>query len=226
MQTYQTTLLKKIELAPAMLELHFSRPEGFEYEAGQFVQFLVPDGEKTVPRAYSLCSTPADAHLAFCVKILPDGKASTMFSNMNEGDEATMRGPRGKFTCPSEHDMHLVATGAGIAPIIGIIKDELQNKQSDKHMHLLFGVRHNEDMFWEAELDALAEQYQNFSYQMCLSKPNETWDGLAGHVTEHVPTNKLSDAFYLCGSPAMVKDVRTKLVDAGVDKSLIHFEIF
>lgn len=226
MQMHTTTLTKKKQLNKNVLELHFSRPEGFHYEAGQFVQFLVNDGEKTVPRAYSLCSTPSDDQLTFCVKVLPNGKASGMFSDMNEGDEATIRGPLGRFTCEKVGVLHFVATGVGIAPIIGIIRDQLATKRNTHHVHLIFGVRHETDWFWIDELHKLCQQYPNFKYETALSQPESTWGGLKGRVTDHICTRFPESHYYICGSAPMVKDVRSILQEAGYPNEQIHFEIF
>lgn len=227
-QEFRVTLQKKAYLTPDMMTLVFSKPAEFDYQAGQFVQFLVPDGEKTVPRAYSLCSTPQDDFLEFCVKILPDGKASQYFVAANDGDEMTMKGPLGRFVHDGEGPIDCIATGAGIAPMIGLIRDELENKANTEAIHLLFGVRHKADLFWQERLQELADKYDNFDFVTTLSRggDDDSWEGLCGRVTEHVRTEPIDKHYYLCGSPQMVKDVRDILLEAGADKKMIHLEIF
>lgn len=228
MSEYSVTLLQKEQLTADVWSLRFTRPEGFEYKAGQFVQFLVPDEEKPVWRAYSLCSIPSDAHLEFCVKLLPDGKASGMFAKMNIGEALTIRGPRGHFANENGHDLFFVATGVGIAPIYGIIRDELERKQSDRPIQLLFGVRYHEDIFWTERLELLKDAHSNFAFSVTLSqpKPDLSWSGLNGRVTDHILHHLTYEEYFLCGSAAMVKDVRQLLLENGKDKQQIHFEIF
>ena len=49
-----------------------------------------------------------------------------------------------------------------------------------------------------------------------------------GHVTAWItPENITSiEEFYLCGSPAMVKDARVRLEELGVPKECVKFEQF
>lgn len=227
-QNFTLKLEKKITLTPDMLELHFAKPEGFTYKAGQFMQFEVPDGEKMVLRSYSLSSPPSQSDLEFCVKILPGGKASALFAQATEGDEFTIRGPRGLFVNSEDAPLYCIATGAGIAPIMGIIQDEVEHKKNSNEIRLLFGVRDEEDMFWHERFANLKQNFSNFDYSLTLSQPKAdgSWSGLRGRVTEHVLHHLVNHRFFLCGSPAMVKDVREMLIKNGVPPKQIHFEVF
>lgn len=227
MKEFIATLSKKIQLTPDMIELHFERPEGFDYLAGQFVQIKVPDGTDVTYRSYSLASTPKDNTIDFCIKIVPNGKGSTYLNDLAVGDTMTIRGPLGHFVCTEDASAHFfIATGAGIAPILGMIRDELENKNIPKDIHLLFGVRYEEDVFWLDKLDALVTQYKNFTYRLTLSRPTDTWKGLKGRVTEHLAEHPIDHDFYLCGSMEMVKDVRNMLLKNGVNVKKVRMEIF
>lgn len=227
MATFSTTLLEKKEIAHDVYGLRFEKPEGFDYQAGQFVQWEVPDGESMVLRSYSLSSTPADDFIEFCVKYVEGGKASEWIKSVSEGQELTFKGPQGRFVSSGEEEaIYFVATGAGLAPIIGMIADLLDNTSVKKPIVLLFGNRHAEDIIWQDRLADFADRYDNFTYQLCLSQPGDDWDGLSGHVTDHLGEDLIDKHFYLCGSLAMVKDVRIFLTKAGVDGKKIHFEIF
>lgn len=227
-ERYTTTLLSKKEIAHDVLELHFAKPDGFSFEAGQFIQFFVP-GEEQVIRSYSIASTSLDKTIELCVKCLPEGKASGYFKQLEVGQTAEFRGPRGRFVCSNDvQAYYFVATGAGMAPIMGMIREELEVKKSDKQIHLLFGVRNEDDIFWAERLALLKAAFPLFDYQITLSqpKPDGSWSGLRGRVTEHLLHHLVSHSFYLCGSAAMVKDVREILLKNGVDGKQVHFEIF
>lgn len=227
MQEYTIQLLQKTRLTHNMISLVFDKPADFEFTAGQFVQFLVPDGEKTVLRAYSICSTPSDNELHFCVKVLENGKASTLFAAMNDGDSAIIRGPRGNFVSTASSPLYFVATGAGIAPIMSILQDELIHKKTDTELYLLFGVHDESDLFWQQRLDDLTNTYNNFSFNTTVSQPQSLeWRGLKGRVTDHLDNHSNGHQFFICGNPDMVKDVRNILLTGGVEKTQIHFEIF
>lgn len=226
---FTTRLHEKKQIADHVLQLTFEKPGGFEYQAGQFVQFLIPDGDKTTPRSYSISSTPHDNYLEFCVKILEGGLASTHFANMSVGDTLEFRGPRGRFVITeNSHDHYFVATGVGMAPIIGILRELIEHKKTDRPIRLLFGVRDEDDVFWKERLEELKNQSDLLDYEITLSKPKPTggWKGLKGRVTDHLLKHLAHHHFYLCGSAGMVKDVRALLIEHGVDARSIHFEIF
>jgi len=120
-----------------------------------------------------------------------------------------------------------VATGAGIAPIMSIINNQLDKKQNTQKIILLFGVRSQEDIFFVNYLEKL-NKYLNFSYQITLSRPDENgeWTGLRGRVTDHIEGDFVGHQIYLCGNATMVKDVREILINKKVEPKQIHFEIF
>jgi ferredoxin-NADP reductase len=226
---FSSKLSKKKQLAGETYEFHFDKPTGFQFLAGQFLQFCIPQNEKITLRSYSLSSTPSDPSLEFCVKFLEGGIASNYLKNMNIGDSLDFQGPRGLFVHKENGTaLSLIATGTGIAPIMGIIRDELKNKKNTQEVRLLFGVRSEEDVFWLDRFENLKKQYPNFVYNVSLSQPkvDGSWVGLRGRVTEHILHHLVSHKFYLCGNAAMVKDVRAILLENGVDMKAIHFEIF
>jgi ferredoxin-NADP reductase len=225
---YSIKLIKKTLLTPDLLELHFEKPDNFAYLAGQFVQFHIHENEKMLLRSFSLSSAPHDPTLEFCIKLLPDGKAARLFSRMELNESITCQGPVGRFTV-AEHDRPttFIATGAGLAPIISIIRDELENKKNQAPLDLLFGVRSATDMFWNERLETLQNKFSNFHHTLTLSRHDENWSGGRGRVTSHMQKFiDTSSEYFLCGNGEMVKEVRQMLVRAGVDVKKIHFEIF
>lgn len=224
--TFTATLSEKTMLNESVIELQFEKPEGFSYKAGQFLQFFIQTAEGPVPRSYSICSTPADQHLSFCIKLIPGGVGSTALAEMNIGDTVECKGPLGHFTLEQTVPIYGIATGAGIAPIMGIITDQLRNKKNVGDIHLLFGVRNEADIFWMEKLETLARDYENFTYTLTLSQPTETWDSHKGRVTAHLTDINRRKEYILCGSMEMVKEVRETLLEKKVDPQQIHFEIF
>lgn len=221
------TLIEKTTIADNVLSLKFSKPEGFSFEAGQFVQFLIPDGEEIAKRSYSIASIPTDSELEFCVKLLEGGKAATFFAAMNPGDSVEISKPMGRFiVAEGAPAYYFVATGAGMAPIMAQIRDLVEAKQTEADIHVLFGVRSQKDLFWKERLAELADKARNFSYEVTLSQPEDGWKGLSGRVTAHIQVHNVDHHFYLCGSSPMVMDVRKMLLDNHIQASQMHFEIF
>lgn len=234
---YEVTILNKTTIAKDMITLETNKPEGFEFEAGQFIQFFIPNGDKTTPRSYSIASAPGDETLLFLIKLYEGGLTSEYLRPTNEADEAiltvgvgdtlTMSEVRGRFIVDPSAEKHLfVGTGSGMAPLLGMIRDELETKESTDELLLYFGVRHMVDIFWTKEFDALTAKYPNFTYHLSLSQPEDEWDGLSGRVTEYIEEKHASYQTYLCGAPEMVMAVRKQLIGHGAEAKQIHFEVY
>ena len=77
------------------------------------------------------------------------------------------------------------------------------------------------------EFELLAEQHPNFRFWPTLSRPEEGWQGRAGHVQMHL-MEALGDRrdvdVYVCGLKLMVDDVRSRLKELGFDRKHIIYE--
>lgn len=227
MNSYKIALLSKKIIAKDVLELQFTKPADFSFIAGQFVQFKIPrENNLVLLRAYSIFSIPSDDNLEFCVKLLPGGAASGHFKEIQVGEEMEIRGPAGRFICSSSTPLLLVATGTGLCPLMSIIRDQLENKKMDQLIHLVFGVRYEENIFWAERLEALAKQFPQFTYQLTVSRPSPAWRGLAGRVVAYLPQSIGNSHVYICGNGDMIKEARQLLSERGLSPQRIHFEIF
>lgn len=218
-QFYFMELLEKQVIAPSINQLRFKKPAGFTFAAGQFVQckITLPEGEYL--RSYSISSTPDAPYLELCIKYLPGGKASNYFDTLAVGEKALLSGPRGRFVVSNtSFPKYFIATGTGMAPVMPMV-------ETAEAVDVLFGVRTEADIFWLDRLQKVRERTVPCTTRITLSKPEESWTGLRGRVIEHlqiVPDGE----YYVCGSVEMVKDVRTALLEKGVNTKSIHFEIF
>ncbi len=226
MKNYKIALLDKKKIAKDTLEFKFTKPVDFTFTAGQFVQFRIKQGDKIALRSYSLASIPNDDHLEFCIKLLPGGVAGQYFEEAKIHEEMEIQGPVGHFTCSATTPLLLIATGVGLCPLLSIIRDQLENKKTDQPIHLIFGVRYEENIFCEERLATLAKQFSKFTYQLTLSRPGPAWSGLSGRVVAHLPESVGGSHVYICGNGDMVKEARQLLIDRGVQSQQIHFEIF
>lgn len=225
LEEYNVELAKKKDLTKNVYSAIFSKPEGFNFIAGQYVQFLIPQENKLVPKSFSIVSTPDKEYLEFCIKKYPGGIASEHIYDLNNGAKIKIRGPLGRFYLNNSLDSHnFIATGVGIAPIMSMIEEKIRQDETAK-MNLLFGLRHEKDIFWSEKLKNIENNHKNFSYQITLSQPKSDWSKLTGRVTKHLDKLKKQANFYICGNRSMVKDVKNKL-SKKVSQEKLHFEIF
>ncbi len=87
-------------------------------------------------------------------------------------------------------DSILIATGTGIAPMRAytqwLFPENGPDRSQGKDIWLVYGTRHETDIYYHEEFEALARRKPNFHYLLTLSRAQESWGGLRGYVQEHV----------------------------------------
>ncbi len=244
LQTFKVKVVENSVLASKFRYVDFEliEPSRIEFQAGQYVMVKIPGEERL--RQYSIVSSPSMNHgVELLVDVSPGGAASKYLASLKPGDEAEVMGPAGQFIVKSttsttgsassggsrEEQLIFVATGSGIAPIKSMIDDLLIDKNDARRMWLHWGLRSPEDMFWFDDLAKMAEEHDNFTFDMVLSQPPEGWELCQGHVTECVlkhHTDLTNTGIYLCGNKEMIEEVRQKLLEKGISFDMIHNEKF
>lgn len=201
--------------------------EQLDFLAGQFVSFTELVEGKKVTRAYSIASQPHGNIFELCLNRVQEGKLSPRLFDMQVGDTIEMQGPLGYFvvrTPPS--DSLFVATGTGIAPFRGMLKEHLP-RDRDHKFTLLFGVRHERNLMYREEFEHMERHFSNFRFWPTLTRPEPAWTGRSGRVQSHLE-EALDDRrdidVYICGMKAMVDDVRQRLKAMGFDRKQIIYE--
>ncbi len=230
MQNLSAKLLRAEKLTNDVFHYDFDfGDQEVPFEAGHFFILKVEDGKPPCNRSYSVASPPMKEHFSLCVKLIPGGRASEVFSALQVGDTLNFMASFGHFTLKEEDkDIVMVATGTGVAPYMSMLP-ELFAKDFKKSIKLYFGVRHREDLFYMDQLNQWAEKYENFEVIYTLSKPPENWTGATGRVTDHLLKLEMdpeNTSIYICGGGAMVKDVKKIAEDKGLPKEAVHFELF
>lgn len=233
--------------------------ESFPFAAGQFVSAVAPDVQgKLQTRAYSIASAPHKNQFELCVNRVEEGFFSNHLADLPDlpiGAEIQIHGPHGHFILHEPiTDSILIATGTGIAPMRGYLQwlfpDNGPDRSDGKQIWLVYGTRHESDIYYQKEFEALAARVPNFHYLPTLSRAQDTWTGLRGYVQEHVakiieqraaslgqpfpatppdpatPPGELSfDIYaYICGLNEMVASVRERLTTLGWQRKQIVFE--
>ena len=214
---YRTAVLSRIWLNEETFELTCTRPQGFQFLAGQYVA-LVAQGEE---REYTLLSPPDAQSLRFLIKKVAGGKLSVTLANIALGGVLAIGKPQGYLTFrPTDRSVYFVATGVGIAPFVAMAAVGVRG------FHLLHGARTEAGLFYRQELAAAAGQYIP-----CLSGKEPSMTDLPGlyrgYVTEYLQAN-LKDGpfdFYLCGSRVMIRDM-THFLDQRHPDTRIYSEAY
>lgn len=222
------TLIKKTALTHNVYEFIYSCPKlpSEPPKPGQYVMFQLAPG---LNRAYSISDyNPNDATFTLIIKKVSDGRGSPRICDAEVGSEFIGMIPLGHFTLrENENSKCFIGTGTGFAPLYFQI-NATRAQYPETPIAFIFGVRHREDVFYQAEIEAIQKTHTHFLYQSYLSQetdlkaPHEH----TGYVTDWITKENIAPyrEFYICGSPAMVKDARSRLDELGIPKEQIFFE--
>jgi CDP-4-dehydro-6-deoxyglucose reductase, E3 len=199
-----------------VLRLQLPASDTFQYHAGQYVEFLLRDGDR---RSYSMANAPhtqsAQPSLELHVRHMPGGKFTDhVFGPMKEKDILRIEGPYGSFYLREESakPMVLLASGTGFAPIKAII-EHMQFKATTREATLYWGGRRPADLYQSAWIEARLAEMPNLRYVPVVSNalPDDAWTGRTGFVHEAV-LQDLPDLsgheVYACGAPVVIESAR------------------
>jgi len=199
-----------------VLRLQLPASDTFQYHAGQYVEFLLRDGDR---RSYSMANAPhtqtAAPSLELHVRHMPGGKFTDhVFGPMKEKDILRIEGPYGSFFLREDSDkpMVLLASGTGFAPIKAVI-EHMQFKGITREATLYWGGRRPADLYQSAWIEARLAEMPNLRYVPVVSNalPDDEWTGRTGFVHEAV-LQDLPDLsgheVYACGAPIVIDSAR------------------
>lgn len=251
--TYQAQLLEKKQIAPDVFLFTFSCPpdEVWTFKAGQYMIFHIPQKEgHAARRLYSIASPPSQKNtLDFVIEMVPNGIGSMFLSALELGGTITLQGPAGMFAIRSdEKNKIFLATGTGIAPMHSMIHTLIE-ENTTKELHVFWGLKKCEDMYYGEELMKLATRYPNLKLYWCFSreasmetiKQELQKNTVLGRVTvgfealmqeiqmktqQTSPELLNSFEYYVCGGQVVVENLRQYLAEKGVTKENVIFEKF
>lgn len=226
LMTFTSKILKKEQLTTDVIKLSLERPEEFEFEAGQFISIKCKKDTDEKWRSYSILNEPSHKDsIDLCIKTDPNGFGSAFFLDVAQGDELEVKGPMGHFKLQveaKEKEHIFLAAGTGVVPFYSMIK-EFVTKNANLKFTLYLGVRRKENLLFYDELKEIEQKYENFTFHQVLSR-EEDWEGLKGHVQDHLPKETDNKIFYICGLKELVLETEELLLNKGVDKDKIKKE--
>ena len=222
---------EKESLNTDIMRLVLSYEHDFSFYAGQFVHLKRPDDGLT--RSYSIANTPGKGNiLEFHIKKLPNGQFSTwVHEELVVGEKLTVSEAKGAchyLPGKSDQPILLVGTGSGLAPLIGIINDALDQGHSGP-IRLYHGSREPEGLYLIDEIQSLAESYENFDYTPCVSgeTAHEKFAKGRAHDVALSSTDTLAGwRVYLCGHPEMVNQCKMRAYLKGASLNDIYADAF
>jgi CDP-4-dehydro-6-deoxyglucose reductase len=210
--------------------LRFKLPanERLQYEAGQYIEFLLKDGKR---RSFSMANAPHDdALIELHIRHTPGGLFTDRVFGLSAPalkvrDILRFEGAHGSFflrdraNTPGMADKPVifVASGTGFAPIKAIIEHMFYTGNT-REMTLYWGGRRPRDLYLNHLAQAWADRHPDqFTYVPVVSDalPEDGWTGRTGFVHRAVMQD-LADLsmhqVYACGAPIVVDSARADFV--------------
>lgn len=212
-----------------------TRDPGFRFVSGQFTMIGLEVEGRPLLRAYSMASAHYEKNLEFFSIKVPDGPLTSRLQHLRQGDSILVNR---KATGTLIHDnllpgrtLYMLGTGTGLAPFLSIIKDPETYERFEKVV-LIHGCRKIAELAYgelitkdlpRHELLGESVQRQLLYYPTVTREPFRN----RGRVTNLIRSGKLfadlgvaqmdaaHDRFMLCGSPAMLDELRVMLGERG-----------
>lgn len=217
-----------------VLRLQLPAADAFQYHAGQYVEFLLRDGDR---RSYSMANAPhtqaAGPQMELHVRHMPGGKfTDQVFGTMKEKDILRIEGPYGSFYLREDSDkpVVLLASGTGFAPIKAIL-EHMVHKGITRPATLYWGGRRPADLYQSAWIEEQLKVMPNLRYVPVVSDalPEDGWNGRTGFVHQAVLQDQpdlSGHEVYACGAPVVVDSARRDYVAAGLPEEAFFADAF
>lgn len=201
----------------------------FPYRAGQAATLAA--GDRDDPTPYSIASAPSETRqhgsLEFLVKVDGSSRFGAVVDRLQPGTTVRVEGPAGSFTMSEPAPgtpLLFIAGGTGIAPLRSMIREALDGGY-EGNIALVYSARSPDDFAYVNELRELAD-HGALALTLTLTGNAEEWRHSRGrtgpsHLSDLVRPDTLA---YICGPPAMVRDVPAALKSIGLSAARIRTE--
>ena len=197
-------------LSPHIREIVLKLPRSQEWTPGQYALIRVAPFEW---RPYSLASASGET-VRFLIDVRTKGKGAAFADGLELGDKVELQLPLGNFEIPSEEAENeesptrrrvFIATGSGIAPFCAAFEEGIRADDL-----LLFGCANTDEDL------TLRLKTPIPPIIRCMTRESST-AAFKGRVTDYLRTSGIDQSadYYVCGSPAMVADVRRVIRSGG-----------
>ncbi len=235
---HQERVLSVRHWTDRLFSFRTTRTPSFRFRSGQFVMMGLQGDGRPLLRAYSLASAHYDDELEFFSIKVPDGPLTSRLQHLKEGDEVLIgRKPTGTLIVDNlspGRTLFLLGTGTGLAPFLSIVRDPEAYDKFD-HIVVAHGVRWIKDLAYS---DTLADELPRdelvgdivreklIYYPTVTREPFRNQGRISLALTTDTLTQTLGlpridpahDRFMLCGSPAMLVDIRAILDAKGFEE--------
>ncbi len=223
-----SNIIKLSKLNHNVLQVWLSIDDPSFFKAGQYINLITPEN---LIRSYSIANAPSQ-YIELHVKLMPNGLMSNWLSQHAQvGSSIYIRGPIGNcfYHNPQNESFPIIlaGTGTGLAPLIGIARDALENKHHGKIV-LIHGGVDDADLYLHEELNVLQKEHFNFNYVPCVLKESHSIQQVSidNILIQNLKGIAHDVRLFVCGPEETTKKMKVKAFLAGVPSSAIYSDAF
>ena len=225
-----------------LFSFRITRPQSFRFRSGEFVMIGLPNAEKPVFRAYSIASPSWDEELEFFSIKVPDGPLTSQLQLIQPGDTVLLRqkstGTLVADALTPGKRLFMISTGTGIAPFASLVRDP-ETYEKFEHIVLTHTCRDQDELTYGAELydrlaqDPLIGELVSGRVTLYSTTTREVTPQM-GRITRLIedgrffadlgiaPLDPETDRVMICGSMAMLNDVKQLVESLGFEEGSNH----
>ena len=218
-----------------LFRFRVTRPQSLRFRSGEFVMIGLPSEEKPVMRAYSIASPSWDEQLEFFSIKVEGGPLTERLQRIKPGDQILLR-PKPTGTLVNDallpgKRLFCISTGTGFAPFASLMRDP-ETYEKFEHIFVTHTCRTRDELKYSFDTvksaldDPLVGEFAKGRLQHFASATREESEHM-GRITNLIatgeffealkitPFNAADDRIMLCGSTAMIKDIRAFIEPQG-----------
>jgi len=227
----ETTVQRAYDQTSDIRTFRMRRPNGFDFEAGQFLTVQARVAGKPMIRCYSVCSAPEDRDFLE-ISVKRQGVVSgALHETLQRGSTLLVRPPAGPFVYPANdaRPLVLLAGGVGITPLISMLRHAVVADPA-RDATLVLSVRTPENVPFRAELTALSEEHSRARIVLAVTR-GDAGPGIhkgrvdAGLIAQ-ITSGPARAVYRICGPPPMIDGMKRLLASLGVPEEQVRAEAF
>ena len=233
-QKLYLVLEEKKMVAKDTYEFIFKKPYGFTFEAGQYLEWMLPhtpSDHKGPRRYFTISSSPTEEKVRVAMKIVGTPSSYKNALGLLDVNQTVIASQlAGDFLLPKnpETNLGLIAGGIGVTPFRSHIKYMIDSEK--QHDTVLYYCNNTKDDI--AYQNIFAEAERAFPFSVVNVVANETLPSPfeAGYVTARMIARRTPDfherVWYISGPPGMVSTYARLLRGMGIPHSHIKKDFF
>jgi ferredoxin--NADP+ reductase len=225
---YQEQVIDVHHWTDSLFSFTATRDPGFRFQCGQFTMMGLEIDGRPLLRAYSMASANHEEALEFFSIKVPDGPLTSHLQRIKRGD-IVLVGRKATGTLVTDNllpgsRLILLSTGTGVAPFASVIKDpDVYEKYQS--IVLVHGCRQVSELSYGERLVESLRNDESFGpllagklyyYPTVTREPFRNRGRITDLITSErlfddcglPPLDRNTDRIMLCGSPAMLSDLR------------------